>query len=62
MQVKNVQETEDKRLTFEGELGPQEAALVVSFGLNALFSMGLMNLIPNVLVEETEIPHGENLQ
>jgi len=52
MQVKEVQELEDKTITFGGTLGPTEAAVVLSFGLNALFSMGLMSLIPGVSVEE----------
>lgn len=51
MKVKNVQEHEDKTLVFEGTLTPTEAELVVSFGLNALMSLGLMSMIPSVKVE-----------
>lgn len=51
MQVKNVQEVEGKAIVFEGTLTPTESELVVSFGLNALMSMGLMSMLPSVKVE-----------
>lgn len=62
MLVKNVQELEDKTITFEGELGPSEAAVVLSFGLNALFSMGLMSMIPDISVSEFATPDPDNIQ
>lgn len=56
MEIKNLQELDDKTLLFEGSLSPHEAAIVVSFGLNAMMSLGLMHLLPTVKVEEVNIP------
>lgn len=51
MQVKNVQEIDGKSLVFEGTLTPAEAELVISFGINALMTLGLISNLPNMKVE-----------
>ena len=56
MHIKNVQELEDKTVVFEGEMSQHEHSVVVSFGLNALMSLGLLQLIPSVKVEEFPKP------
>lgn len=56
MEIKNVQEFDDKTLKFEGVLNPSETAIVVSFGLNALMSLGLIHLLPTLSVEELVVP------
>lgn len=51
MQVKNVQKIEGKNLVFEGTLTEAETEIVVSFGLNALMTLGLLGSLPNLKVE-----------
>ena len=55
MQVNNVQELEDRTVTFEGELSMKEASVVLSIGLNTLFANGMMKMIENITV--SEVPH-----
>lgn len=52
MQVNNVQELEDRTVTFEGQLTGKEAAIVLSIGLNTLYANGMMKMIDNVAVSE----------
>ena len=52
MKVSSVQEHENKTVTFQGELTPEETGLVVSFGLNTMLAMGIMSLIPNIEANE----------
>ena len=55
MQVKAVIEQDDKSIVFEGTLSPDEAALVVTMGLNMLYSQGLLaHLVPS-LEEQGEL-------
>lgn len=54
MEVKNVQQVGDTVYTFTGELNTTEHAVVLSYGLNTLMSLGLMSLMPNVDVSATE--------
>ena len=52
MNVKNIQELEDRTLIFEGSLNPTEVAVVVSMGLNTMLAMGLMEMIPGIESKE----------
>lgn len=51
MLVKNVQEIDGKSLVFEGTLTQPEVEIITSFGINALMSLGLMAMLPNMKVE-----------
>lgn len=54
MHVNNVQQKDDKSLVFTGTLTPPEVEIVVSFGINALMSMGLLHMLPNLHKEELD--------
>lgn len=54
MKINKVQEHDDGRVSFDGELSGKELDLVVSFGLNFLVANGLMNMIEGVKVTEEE--------
>jgi len=52
VKVNSVQEHDNKTITFNGELSPEESSLVVAFGLNTMLAMGLMSMVPNVETNE----------
>ncbi len=58
MIITNVQELEDRTLKFDGTLTETEAAMVVSIGLNTLWSSGLMKLLGEMTVTETPLTEG----
>lgn len=54
MLVNNVQQAEDKSIVFTGTLTAPEVEIVVSFGINALMSMGLLHMLPNLHQQEMD--------
>lgn len=57
MNIKSVQELEDRTLVFEGEMNPSEVAIVISMGLNTLMGMGMMEMIPGIQSKEIFNPN-----